>query len=138
MLDSVEIHGCVAACENLISGKSEVLRPGDIVQAASGKYIEVNNTDAEGRLTLADAIWYARKHIDADVIVDLATLTGAMKVANGPLFSGYFANSDLLANLINQSGLNSGDPVWRYPLCNEYRKNMDSQIADYQNSATGM
>ncbi|ETO27399.1 Cytosol aminopeptidase, partial [Reticulomyxa filosa] len=131
-----EIHGCIAACENLISGNSQVNRPGDIIVAADGTTIEVNNTDAEGRLTLADAIWYAKNIIGADVIVDVATLTGAIKIALGPQIAGLFSTSDALANTLLQCSQQSGEPLWRQPLYTVYKDMLKSDIADLKNSST--
>eukprot|EP01083_Nonionella_stella_P028348 78067_1 len=146
ILDEYEIHGCVAACENMISGKEAAMHPGDIIQSAEGLSIEVTNTDAEGRLTLADAIWYGRNVIGADVVIDVATLTGAMKVATGKKIAGLFSNDDGLATDLLQSAYSSGERLWRMPLfddCsddngeNSYTTAMDSEIADLVNAEKG-
>ena len=94
---NIEVHFIVAACENMINGSA--VHPGDIVKASNGKTIEINNTDAEGRLTLADALVYASK-LKPDAIVDLATLTGAIIVSLGEEYAGLFSNNDDLANKI--------------------------------------
>jgi leucyl aminopeptidase len=122
----------VAAAENLISGSS--FRPGDILRAANGKTIEIVNTDAEGRLVLADALWYARRE-GATHVVDLATLTGAMELALGDLYAGYFANDDEWAARLEAAGRASGDLVWRFPLHPRYRRYVDSAFADLKNAS---
>jgi len=146
MLSKYEVHGVVAACENMISGKSTAMHPGDVIQSAEGLTIEVTNTDAEGRLTLADAIWYARRQIGGDIIIDLATLTGAMKVATGKKIAGLFCNDDSLANDLLHSAYVSGERLWRMPLyddCsvdngeNSYMNIMESDIADLKNAEKG-
>ena len=103
----------IAAAENMPGGHA--YRPGDILTAANGKTIEVTNTDAEGRLVLADALWYARRE-GATHVVDFATLTGAMEVALGDLYAGYFANDEAWRDAIVAAGERSGDHVWRFPL----------------------
>src|SRR6185437_7759037 len=105
----VRILTVVAAAENLVSGDS--FRPGDILRAANGKTIEITNTDAEGRLVLADALWYARREV-ATHLLDLATLTGAMEVALGDLYAGMFANDDEWMAEILEAGEASGDHAW--------------------------
>ena len=122
------------------------MHPGDIIQSAEGLTTEVTNTDAEGRLTLADAIWYGRNEIGGDIIIDLATLTGAMKVATGKKIAGMFCNDDELANDLLDSAYNGGERLWRMPLfddcCvdngeNSYINAMDSDIADLRNAEKG-
>ncbi|XP_002529380.2 leucine aminopeptidase 1 isoform X1 [Ricinus communis] len=127
----VEVHFIVAACENMISGTG--MRPGDIVTASNGKTIEVNNTDAEGRLTLADALVYACNQ-GVDKIVDLATLTGACVVALGPSIAGVFTPSDDLANEVFTAAEASGEKLWRMPLEESYWENMKSGVADMVNT----
>ncbi|VFQ61308.1 unnamed protein product [Cuscuta campestris] len=127
----VEIHFIVAACENMISGTG--MRPGDIVTAANGKTIEVNNTDAEGRLTLADALIYACKQ-GVDKIVDLATLTGACVVALGPSIAGVFTPSDSLAKEVLEAADVSGEKLWRMPMEESYWESMKSGVADMVNT----
>jgi leucyl aminopeptidase len=122
----------VAAAENMPSGRS--MRPGDILTAANGKTIEVTNTDAEGRLVLADALWYAREQ-GATHVVDFATLTGAMSLALGDQYSGVFANDDSWRDVIVAAGEASGDYVWPFPLHPRYRKLIDSDFADMKNSS---
>ena len=128
----VRILGVVAAAENLVSGNS--FRPGDILRAASGKTIEITNTDAEGRLVLADALWYARRE-GATHLLDLATLTGAMEVALGDLYAGAFANDDAWLKEILAAAATSGDHVWPFPLHRRYRRYVDSTYADLKNSS---
>ncbi|KAM1173162.1 hypothetical protein FF1_025927 [Malus domestica] len=127
----VEVHFIVAACENMISGTG--MRPGDIVTASNGKTIEVNNTDAEGRLTLADALVYACNQ-GVDKIVDLATLTGACVVALGPSIAGVFTPSDDLAKEVFAASEISGEKFWRLPLEESYWETMKSGIADMLNT----
>ena len=122
----------VAAAENLVDGSS--YRPGDILTAANGKTIEVVNTDAEGRLVLADALWYAREQ-GATHVIDLATLTGAMELALGDLYAGMFANDDDWRERILQASRASGDHVWPFPLHPRYRRYVDSAFADMKNSS---
>jgi leucyl aminopeptidase len=123
----------IAAAENLPGG--DAFRPGDILRAANGKTIEIVNTDAEGRLVLADALWYARRE-GATHVVDLATLTGAMELALGDLYAGYFANDDEWCDRIAAAGARSGDLVWQFPLHERYRRYVDSTFADMKNSST--
>ncbi|ONK68940.1 uncharacterized protein A4U43_C05F17620 [Asparagus officinalis] len=127
----VEVHFIVAACENMISGTG--MRPGDIVTASNGKTIEVNNTDAEGRLTLADALVYACNQ-GVQKVVDLATLTGACIVALGPSIAGIFTPSDELAKEVVAASKVSGEKFWRMPLEESYWENMRSGVADMTNS----
>jgi leucyl aminopeptidase len=123
----------IAAAENLPDG--DAFRPGDILRAANGKTIEIVNTDAEGRLVLADALWYARRE-GATHVVDLATLTGAMELALGDLYAGFFANDDEWRDRIAVAGERSGDLVWPFPLHDRYRRYVDSTFADMKNSST--
>ncbi|MBA0633004.1 hypothetical protein Godav_001662 [Gossypium davidsonii] len=127
----VEVHFIVASCENMISGKG--MRPGDIVTASNGKTIEVNNTDAEGRLTLADALVYACNQ-GVEKIVDLATLTGACVVALGPSIAGVFTPNDDLAKELFQASEASGEKFWRMPLEESYWESMKSGVADMVNT----
>jgi leucyl aminopeptidase len=128
----VRIVAVVAAAENLVSGDS--FRPGDILRAANGKTIEITNTDAEGRLVLADALWYARRE-GATHLLDLATLTGAMELALGDLYAGAFANDDDWMAEILASAKASGDHTWPFPLHPRYRRYVDSSFADLKNSS---
>jgi leucyl aminopeptidase len=128
----VRILTVVAAAENLVSG--DAFRPGDILRAANGKTIEITNTDAEGRLVLADALWYARKE-GATHVLDFATLTGAMEVALGDLYAGLFANDDSWRDDILAAAQASGDHTWPFPLHRRYRRYVDSAYADMKNSS---
>jgi leucyl aminopeptidase len=128
----VRILTVVAAAENLVSG--DAFRPGDILRAANGKTIEITNTDAEGRLVLADALWYARRE-GATNVLDFATLTGAMEVALGDLYAGLFANDDAWRNDILAAAQASGDHTWPFPLHRRYRRYVDSTYADMKNSS---
>ncbi|KAJ1279231.1 hypothetical protein BS78_04G139500 [Paspalum vaginatum] len=127
----VEVHFIAAACENMISGTG--MRPGDIVTASNGKTIEVDNTDAEGRLTLADALVYACNQ-GVDKIIDLATLTGAIRVALGPSIAGIFTPSDELAEEFVAASEVSGEKFWRLPMEESYWESMKSSIADMLNT----
>lgn len=126
----VAVHGFVAACENMPSGSA--VRPGDVVRSASGKTIEIRNTDAEGRLTLADALTEAKK-IKPDVIIDLATLTGACVVSLGEEVTGLFTNNDDLGQQVEAAAHRAGEAVWRLPLVEEYRDQLKSTVADLKN-----
>jgi leucyl aminopeptidase len=129
----VRVTAVLAAAENLPGG--DAFRPGDILRAANGKTIEITNTDAEGRLVLADALWYARRE-GATHVIDLATLTGAMELALGDLYAGFFANDDAWRDRIVAAGERSGDLVWPFPLHERYRRYVDSAYADMKNSST--
>ena len=122
----------LAAAENMPGGAA--FRPGDILHAANGKTIEVINTDAEGRLVLADALWYVRRE-GATHVVDLATLTGAMVIALGDLYSGAFSNDEEWMQRIVAAGERSGDLVWPFPLHPRYRRYIDSTYADMKNGS---
>jgi leucyl aminopeptidase len=126
------VVGIIGLVENMPDGNAQ--RPGDIVAAASGVTIEIINTDAEGRLVLADAIWYAQKTYEPKVIVDLATLTGAILVALGSDHAGLFANDDALAAALSKAGEATGEKVWRMPLGAVYDKMIDSKFADIKNT----
>lgn len=131
----VRVVGLVAAAENAISG--DALRPGDVVRHHGGRTSEVTNTDAEGRLVLADALDYAVAEVDPAVIVDVATLTGAMKVALGQQVGGLFANDDALAAALTAAGEHAGEPLWRFPLTDSYEGKLSSPIADADNAPGG-
>jgi leucyl aminopeptidase len=122
----------IAATENMPGGGA--YRPGDILRAMNGKTIEVINTDAEGRLVLADALWYAREQ-GATHIADFATLTGAMELALGDFYSGMYANDDAWAGQILAAAEASGDHLWRLPLHPRYRRYVDSNFADMKNAS---
>lgn len=127
----VEVHFICAATENMISGKA--MHPGDILKASNGKTIEVNNTDAEGRLTLADALVYAET-LEVDAIVDLATLTGACIVALGNDISGLWSSDDALTADIKTAADNAGEKFWQMPLEDQYFEGLKSKIADMKNT----
>lgn len=128
----VPVVGLVPATENLVSGRA--YRPGDILTSLSGQTIEIHNTDAEGRLTLADALAYANRY-DPRYIVDLATLTGSMVVALGYSITGYFSNDDDLATRLERAAGLAGEPAWRMPLWEEYDGYLESEVADMTNVA---
>lgn len=127
----VEVHFIVAACENMVS--AEAFRPGDILTASNKKTIEVLNTDAEGRLTLADALVYADRLGNVDTIVDIATLTGACIVALGPDYAAMYTDSDVLLEHLSLSATSTGELLWRMPLAPEYAEQIKSPIADLAN-----
>ncbi len=127
----IEVHGIAAVCENMPSSKA--MRPGDVVRTMSGKTVEVLNTDAEGRLTLIDAITYAKEKIKPDIIIDLATLTGACISALGEEIAGYMGNNAELLAAVKKAGEQSGEMLWELPLPPEYKSMMKSHIADYTN-----
>ena len=127
----VNAVGVVGLVENMVSGNAQ--RPGDIVKSFSGKTIEVLNTDAEGRLVLADAITFTEKKFKPNFIIDLATLTGAIVVALGSEFAGLFSNDDKLSKQLYDAGDMVDEKVWRLPLHKNYDKLMNSKNADMQN-----
>ncbi len=129
----LHVVSIIGAAENLPSGTA--YRPGDVVRTASGKTIEVLNTDAEGRVVLADALHYARTQFDPDAIIDLATLTGACMVALGPWASGLFGNDDDLIARVRRAGDACGERAWPMPLFEEHRRAVKSPIADVKNTA---
>lgn len=125
----------VAACENLISGKA--YKPGDIIGTMCGKTIEVLNTDAEGRLTLADALWYAATVVKSDKIVDVATLTGACVVALGGITTGAISNNDSLMADVKKASEMAGEYVWQLPSNDEYREALKGSFGDLTNITVG-
>ncbi|MEB3265862.1 MAG: leucyl aminopeptidase [Cyanobacteriota bacterium] len=129
--EGVEVHVIVASCENMISGGA--IHPGDILTASNGTTIEINNTDAEGRLTLADALVYAAR-LEPDAIVDLATLTGACVIALGEEIAGLWSSSDGLADGLLSAALEGGEALWRMPLRSSYKDGLKSQLADLKNT----
>lgn len=132
----VQVHILIAACENMINERAMV--PGDIVTAMNGKTIEVLNTDAEGRLTLADALVYADVHLQCEEIVEFSTLTGAVLVALGEAIAGMWTESDDLAQALLQAAQTTGEEIWRMPLGKTfYGERIKSNIADLQNIGTG-
>jgi len=128
------VVGAIGLVENMPDGNAQ--RPGDIVTSMSGQTIEIINTDAEGRLVLADVLWYVTKKFKPKFMVDLATLTGAIMVALGTEYAGLFSNNDELAERLMKVGLTTGERVWRMPLGPEYDKQIDSQFADMKNTGT--
>jgi leucyl aminopeptidase len=127
----VNAVGIVGLVENMPDGNAQ--RPGDVVKAMSGTTIEVINTDAEGRLVLADALWYCQDRFKPQFMIDLATLTGAMIIALGTDYAGVFSNNDELAERIGAASKASGENTWRMPLPAQYEKQIDSKIADIRN-----
>ncbi len=127
----VDAIGLVGLVENMPSGNAQ--RPGDVVTSYSGQTIEVINTDAEGRLVLADVIWYAQQKYDPKFIVDLATLTGAIIIGLGHEYAGLFSNDDALVQKLTAAGQSTGERVWRMPLDEAYDKQIRSDIADMKN-----
>ena len=123
--------GVVGLVENMVSGNAQ--RPGDIVKSYSGKTIEVLNTDAEGRLVLADALTFTEKKFKPELMVDLATLTGAIIVSLGSEYAGLFSNDDKLSKQLLEAGKRVGEKLWRMPLHKNFDKLMDSKNADMQN-----
>ena len=128
------VVGAIGLVENMPDGNAQ--RPGDIVTSMSGQTIEIINTDAEGRLVLADVLWYVATKFKPKFMVDLATLTGAIMVALGTEYAGLFSNNDELAERLIKVGLATGERVWRMPLGPEYDKQIDSQFADMKNTGT--
>jgi leucyl aminopeptidase len=129
---NINVTGIVAATENMPSGKA--YKPGDILKAMNGKTIEVVNTDAEGRLVLADAVAYASGTLKLNRIIDAATLTGAMVIALGNIRTGVFANDDEWAKTICEIGNSLGEKMWQMPMDDEYNDRIKSDWADVKNS----
>jgi leucyl aminopeptidase len=128
----LSVIGVVPACENMLSGSA--IRPTDVITTAAGLTVEVTNPDAEGRLILADALWYARQR-GATHLVDLATLTGAMRAGLGDLYAGVFSPDASWRDAIVQAGNESGDLAWPWPLHPRFRPLIDSTVADLRNTA---
>ncbi len=128
---NVNVIGVTPLAENLPSGKAS--KPGDIVRFYNGKTAEIKNTDAEGRLVLADALAYVTKHYKPDAIIDIATLTGACAYALGPFYTGLMSQHDELVDIIEESAEHSGDHVWRLPLSDDYKVAIKSDVADICN-----
>jgi leucyl aminopeptidase len=128
----VNAVGAIGVVENMPDGKAQ--RPGDIVTSMSGQTIEIINTDAEGRLVLADVLHYVNTRFKPKFMIDLATLTGAIIVALGHEHAGLFANDDKLADRLLKAGLATGERLWRMPLGAEYDKKIDSKFADMKNT----
>jgi len=131
--DGVEVHFIIASCENMVSGNIDVLHPGDIITGMDGTTVEVNNTDAEGRLTLADAMLYCQDQ-GVEEIVDIATLTGACMVALGKEIAGMWSNNDEFADRVAASAKATGEKVWRMPLEDSYVDQLKSELADTLNT----
>ena len=129
---AVNAVGVIGLVENMPDGRAQ--RPGDIVTSMSGQTIEIINTDAEGRLVLADLLWYVKSRFKPKFMVDLATLTGAILVALGHEHAGLFANDERLAERLLQAGTATGERVWRMPLGPDYDKLIDSKFADVKNT----
>ncbi len=131
----VRVTGLLPLAENSVSGTS--IRPGDVLRHYGGRTSEVTNTDAEGRLVLADALAYAVAELKPDALVDIATLTGAIKMALGQRTGGLFANDDRLAESLRTASLAAGEPLWRMPLVAEYEEKIASKVADADNAGGG-
>jgi leucyl aminopeptidase len=127
----ITVTALVPAAENAVSGTS--MRPSDVITHFNGRTTEIGNTDAEGRLVLADALGYAVSRLKPDVVVDIATLTGAMRIALGTETAGYFANDDELAAALEAAAGDTGEPIWRMPLEHRYAKQLESPVADARN-----
>ena len=128
----LSVTGIVPACENMLSGSA--IRPTDVITTAAGLTVEVTNPDAEGRLILADALWWARRD-GATHLVDMATLTGAMRAGMGDLYAGVFASDDAWRDTVVDAGNASGDLAWPWPLHPRYRSLIESTVADLRNTA---
>ena len=127
----VHLIGIIPATENSIDG--EAIKPGDVIGSYSGKSIEVIDTDAEGRLILADGLSYAKRNYELDCIIDLATLTGSCVATLGYAAAGLFTNNELLAQSLYESGLQTGEKLWRLPLWDDYKDELKSDVADVKN-----
>jgi leucyl aminopeptidase len=128
----LSVTGVVPACENMLSGSA--IRPTDVIETAAGLTVEVTNPDAEGRLILGDALWWARRD-GATHLVDMATLTGAMRAGMGDVYAGVFASDDSWRDAVVQAGNASGDLAWPWPLHPRYRSLIESTVADLRNTA---
>jgi len=129
------ITAIVGLVENMPSGHAS--RPGDVVSSMSGQTVEIINTDAEGRLVLGDCLWYLQQKYKSQILIDVATLTGATARTFGFEYAGLFSNTDNLANDLYAKGLETGEKLWRLPVTKEYDKMIDSDIADIKNCGTG-
>ncbi|MBR7742958.1 leucyl aminopeptidase family protein [Phycicoccus sp. BSK3Z-2] len=132
----VHVTGLLALAENAVGGGS--YRPGDVVTQYGGTTVEIGNTDAEGRIVMADALAYADAHVDPDVVVDVATLTGAARIALARVMAPVFATDDALADALVAAGESTGETLWRLPLADTYRRALDSDVADLTHIATGV
>ena len=126
----VHLYGIIPSAENMVSGES--IRPGDIIKISNGKTVEIEDTDAEGRVVLADALHYASL-LKPDQIIDLATLTGACVVALGEFTAGLFTKNDAMAENLYKSGITTNDRVWRLPMWDDYNELINSKVADVAN-----
>ena len=131
----VHVIGVVGLVENMISSTAQ--RPGDVVESMAGDTIEVDNTDAEGRLVIADLITYTQKFYMPKTIIDLATLTGAIVVSLGDLYAGLFSNNNNLAQQLISSSKKTNELVWKMPLHEHYDSQINSEIADVKNTGGG-
>jgi leucyl aminopeptidase len=131
----IRVTGLLAAAENSVDGNS--MRLGDVIRHYGGRTTEVTNTDAEGRLVLADGLAYAVDTIKPDALVDVATLTGAVKTTLGLRTGGLFATSDALADAFLKGSDGSGEPFWRLPIVDDYLEGLESQVADSDNAGPG-
>jgi leucyl aminopeptidase len=129
---NVRVIGVVPATDNMPSGKA--YHPGDVIKSYSGQTIEVTSTDAEGRMIINDALTYAARNYKPKAMFDFATLTGSMMVALGNHAIGYFANDDPLADILEKASKSSGEKVWRFPLWDDYDKQIESDIADFKHT----
>jgi leucyl aminopeptidase len=128
----VNAVGILGLVENMPDGNS--YRPGDVLTSMSGQTIEVVNTDAEGRLVLADALWYCQDRFKPKFMVDLATLTGAIIISLGNDYAGLFSNDDTLSENLLAASKATGEPLWRMPLPEAYNKQIESMVADMKNT----
>jgi leucyl aminopeptidase len=129
---ALDVIGVLPACENMVG--PDAIRPSDVIETAAGLTVEVTNPDAEGRLILADALWYARQQ-GATHVVDLATLTGAMRAGMGDLYGGVFANDDNWLTAVVDAGNAAGDLAWPWPMHRRYRRLLESRVADLRNTS---
>lgn len=127
----INAYGIIPACENMINGDG--FKPGDVIGSLSGKTIEVISTDAEGRLVLADGVYYASNKLNSDIIIDIATLTGACGIALGTKYAAVIDNNEDLFKKLNESSENTVDSIWRLPADDEYKELLKSDIADLKN-----
>jgi leucyl aminopeptidase len=128
---NVNAVGLIGLVENMVSGNAT--RPGDIVTSMSGQTVEILNTDAEGRLVLADVLWYAQERYKPKLVIDLATLTGAIMIALGKEYAGLFANDDKLAGDLLSASKATGEKLWRMPLDKAFHRMIDGKTADIKN-----
>jgi leucyl aminopeptidase len=129
------VVGVIGLAENVISGQAQ--KPGDVIVSMSKKTIEVDNTDAEGRLILADILWYASEKFGPQILIDFATLTGAIQVALGHEYAGLFSNSNELVEQLLTSSDQVGEKLWRLPLHPSFKEDIKSDIADIKNTGCG-